>query len=128
VVLNIFCKKRKSIFIHKINFKNKIVIYHLQHKELMKYYANKNGEWKLIIVPFSKRSNCTDGYLKIYLKGQETADAYDKFDYELCGNETQRVISEGPRLAMVLVNYQGEYETQPNHLIIREVCSLHEFM
>ncbi|XP_030573703.1 uncharacterized protein LOC115771944 isoform X1 [Drosophila novamexicana] len=46
-------------------------------------------------------SNCTDGYLKIYLKGQETADAYDKFDYELCGNETQRVISDGPRLAMV---------------------------
>lgn len=47
------------------------------------------------------RSNCSDGYLKIYLKGQETADAYDKFDYELCGNETQRVISDGPRLAMV---------------------------
>ncbi|XP_064549218.1 cubilin isoform X1 [Drosophila montana] len=46
-------------------------------------------------------SNCTDGYLKVYLKGQETADAYDKFDYELCGNETQRVISDGPRLAMV---------------------------
>ncbi|XP_036225350.2 uncharacterized protein [Bactrocera oleae] len=46
-------------------------------------------------------SNCTDGYLKIYLKGQETADAYDKFDYELCGNETQRVLSDGPRLAMV---------------------------
>uniref|UniRef100_T1GJQ8 CUB domain-containing protein n=1 Tax=Megaselia scalaris TaxID=36166 RepID=T1GJQ8_MEGSC len=38
---------------------------------------------------------------KVYLKGQETADAYDKFDYELCGNETSAVVSDGPRLAMV---------------------------
>lgn len=48
------------------------------------------------------RSNCTDGYLKIFLKGQETQDAYDKFDYELCGNDTPSyVVSDGPRLAMV---------------------------
>lgn len=48
------------------------------------------------------RSNCTDGYLKIFLKGQETQDAYDKFDYELCGNDTPAyVVSDGPRLAMV---------------------------
>ncbi|XP_037910464.1 tolloid-like protein 2 isoform X3 [Hermetia illucens] len=46
-------------------------------------------------------SNCTDGYLKVYLKGQETMDAYDKFDHELCGNETHSVVSDGPRLAMV---------------------------
>jgi len=90
----------------------------------MKYYANKNGEWKLIIVPFSKRSNCTDGYLKIYLKGQETADAYDKFDYELCGNETQRVISEGPRLAMVFSSgelqgrgFKGKYTFETEYKI-----------
>lgn len=49
-----------------------------------------------------KESNCTDGYLKIYLKGQETQDAYDKFDYELCGFDTPHVVvSDGPRLAMV---------------------------
>lgn len=48
------------------------------------------------------RSNCTDGYLKIFLKGQETQDAYDKFDYELCGFEIPHyVVSDGPRLAMV---------------------------
>jgi len=47
-------------------------------------------------------SNCTDGYLKIYLKGQETMDAYDKYDYELCGTEKPPiVVSEGPRLVMV---------------------------
>lgn len=47
--------------------------------------------------------SCTDGYLKIYLKGQETTDSYDKFDYEMCGVESQPavVVSEGPRLVMV---------------------------
>lgn len=53
---------------------------------------------------FSIRTNCTDGYLKIFLKGQETQDAYDKFDYELCGMDLPTpkiVVSDGPRLAMV---------------------------
>lgn len=36
------------------------------------------------------------------MKGQETQDAYDKFDYELCGHELPHyVVSDGPRLAMV---------------------------
>lgn len=36
------------------------------------------------------------------MKGQETQDAYDKFDYELCGYEIPHyVVSDGPRLAMV---------------------------
>nr|XP_029716235.1 cubilin isoform X3 [Aedes albopictus] len=55
-------------------------------------------------------SNCTDGYLKVYLKGQEVADAYDKFDHELCGNEIPHaVISDGPRLVMVFSSgdFQG---------------------
>ncbi|XP_063987835.1 tolloid-like protein 2 isoform X2 [Diachasmimorpha longicaudata] len=48
-------------------------------------------------------SACTDGYLKIYLKGQEATDSYDKFDYEMCGNESNpsQVVSDGPRLVMV---------------------------
>ncbi|XP_034938400.1 bone morphogenetic protein 1 isoform X2 [Chelonus insularis] len=48
-------------------------------------------------------SACTDGYLKIYLKGQEATDSYDKFDYEFCGNETNpsQIVSDGPRLVMV---------------------------
>lgn len=48
--------------------------------------------------------SCSDGYLKIYLKGQEATDSYDKFDYELCGEESQpppHVVSDGPRLVMV---------------------------
>lgn len=47
--------------------------------------------------------SCSDGYLKIYLKGQETTDSYDKFDYEMCGEESKPsvVVSDGPRLVMV---------------------------
>lgn len=38
----------------------------------------------------------------MFLKGQETQDAYDKFDYELCGFDMPPVMaSDGPRLAMV---------------------------
>ncbi|XP_055908933.1 uncharacterized protein LOC129943472 isoform X2 [Eupeodes corollae] len=69
-------------------------------------------------------SNCSDGYLKIYLKGQETADAYDKFDYELCGNETQKVVSDGPRLAMVFSSgelqgrgFKGKYTFETEYKI-----------
>lgn len=55
------------------------------------------------------RTNCTDGYLKIYLKGQETTDSYDKFDYELCGSENPPpVVSDGPRLVMVFS--AGEFQ------------------
>lgn len=52
---------------------------------------------------FSSFCSCSDGYLKIYLKGQEAIDAYDKFDHELCGEESQpvQVVSDGPRLVMV---------------------------
>ncbi|KAK2586444.1 hypothetical protein KPH14_010719 [Odynerus spinipes] len=48
-------------------------------------------------------SACTDGYLKLYLKGQEATDSYDKFDYELCGAKSNPsvVVSDGPRLVMV---------------------------
>ncbi|XP_026824428.1 tolloid-like protein 2 isoform X2 [Ooceraea biroi] len=48
-------------------------------------------------------ASCTDGYLKLYLKGQEATDSYDKFDYEMCGNKSNpsQVVSDGPRLVMV---------------------------
>lgn len=39
----------------------------------------------------------------MYLKGQETTDSYDKFDYEMCGDDAKPpvVVSDGPRLVMV---------------------------
>ncbi|XP_069946487.1 cubilin isoform X4 [Cherax quadricarinatus] len=54
--------------------------------------------------------NCSDGYLRIYLKGQEMENAYDNPDYEVCGKTLpQTVVSSGPRLVMVFSsgNYQG---------------------
>ncbi|XP_021958123.2 uncharacterized protein LOC110854036 isoform X3 [Folsomia candida] len=50
---------------------------------------------------------CGDGFLKVYLKGQEVIQAYDKADYEFCGKELPHsVVSDGPR--MVLVFSSGE--------------------
>ncbi|XP_042230641.1 cubilin-like isoform X10 [Homarus americanus] len=54
--------------------------------------------------------NCSDGYLRIYLKGQETENAYDSPDYEVCGKTLpQTVVSTGPRLVMVFSSgkFQG---------------------
>jgi len=58
------------------------------------------------------RTACTDGYLKLYLKGQEATDSYDKFDYEMCGNNSNpsHIVSDGPRLVMVFSS--GELQAQ----------------
>ncbi|KAF5284497.1 hypothetical protein FQA39_LY17032 [Lamprigera yunnana] len=60
-------------------------------------------EFVLFEIPKGPKRDCSDGYLKIYLKGQETTDSYDKFDHEMCGddNKPQVVVSDGPRLVMV---------------------------
>ncbi|TGZ54007.1 Uncharacterized protein DBV15_11939 [Temnothorax longispinosus] len=57
-------------------------------------------------------TTCTDGYLKLYLKGQEATDSYDKFDYEMCGNKSNpsHIVSDGPRLVMVFSS--GELQAQ----------------
>ncbi|XP_039289954.1 tolloid-like protein 2 [Nilaparvata lugens] len=56
-------------------------------------------------IPKGEKGDCSDGYLKIYLKGQEATDSYEKFDHELCGEESKlkpkQVVSDGPRLVMV---------------------------
>lgn len=52
--------------------------------------------------------SCSDGYLRIYLKGQETENAYDNPDHEVCGKALpQTVVSSGPRLVMVFSS--GKY-------------------
>ncbi|XP_050446232.1 tolloid-like protein 1 isoform X2 [Cataglyphis hispanica] len=53
---------------------------------------------------------CTDGYLKLYLKGQEVTDSYDKFDYEMCGDKSNptHVVSDGPRLVMVFSSGESQ--------------------
>ncbi|XP_071055238.1 cubilin isoform X2 [Onthophagus taurus] len=68
-----------------------------QHLERVKL------QFMLFDIPKGSKGDCTDGYLKIYLKGQETTDSYDKFDYEMCGNEGNPIsmVSDGPRLVMV---------------------------
>ncbi|KPJ04342.1 Dorsal-ventral patterning tolloid-like protein 1 [Papilio xuthus] len=55
-----------------------------------------------------KPDSCADGYLKVYLRGQEATDSYDKHDAELCGEGEPGppafpppLLSDGPRLVMV---------------------------
>ncbi|XP_047026079.1 cubilin isoform X2 [Helicoverpa zea] len=55
-----------------------------------------------------KPDSCPDGYLKVYLRGQEATDSYDKHDAELCGEGASGnppfpppLLSDGPRLVMV---------------------------
>ncbi|XP_018356275.1 PREDICTED: cubilin isoform X2 [Trachymyrmex septentrionalis] len=61
-------------------------------------------EFQVFTIQMPKgETSCTDGYLKLYLKGQEATDSYDKFDYEMCGNNSNpsHIVSDGPRLVMV---------------------------
>ena len=36
---------------------------------------------------------CKDGYVKVYIQGQEEEHKYDKPDYEFCGEETHARVS-----------------------------------
>ncbi|XP_072756376.1 tolloid-like protein 1 isoform X2 [Anoplolepis gracilipes] len=70
-------------------------------------------EFSIFTIQMAKgETACTDGYLKLYLKGQEATDSYDKFDYEMCGNRSNpsHVVSDGPRLVMVFSS--GELQAQ----------------
>ncbi|XP_047737620.1 bone morphogenetic protein 1-like isoform X2 [Hyalella azteca] len=55
-------------------------------------------------IPATPKSgkNCTDGYLRVYLRGQEVRSEYDKPDHEYCGQTLPHsVVALGPRLLMV---------------------------
>ncbi|KYN17419.1 Cubilin [Trachymyrmex cornetzi] len=70
-------------------------------------------EFQVFTIQMPKgETSCTDGYLKLYLKGQEATDSYDKFDYEMCGNNSNpsHIVSDGPRLVMVFSS--GELQAQ----------------
>ncbi|XP_060525969.1 bone morphogenetic protein 1 isoform X2 [Cylas formicarius] len=104
----IFSKKESSGFVFSPNYPfpyiPKLVcryfIYGMQNAQ---YLERVRLEFVRFVIPKGKKGDCSDGYLKIYLKGQETMEAYDKYDYELCGTEAvpATMVSDGPRLLMV---------------------------
>jgi len=67
---------------------------------------------------------CRDGYVKVYIQGQEEEHKYNKHDYEFCGKKTPSEIhSPGPRLVILFkagskpgsgfkANYRFETEYQ----------------
>uniref|UniRef100_A0A8D8LJ60 Cubilin n=3 Tax=Cacopsylla melanoneura TaxID=428564 RepID=A0A8D8LJ60_9HEMI len=68
-------------------------------------------EFKKFDIPKGEKGDCSDGFLKLYLKGQEATDNYEKFDHEMCGQEEKSpivMVSDGPRL--VLVFSSGELQ------------------
>ncbi|XP_059082755.1 cubilin-like isoform X2 [Tigriopus californicus] len=47
-------------------------------------------------------NQCNDGYLKVYIRGQEEDHEYDNHDYEFCGKSIPtRVKTPGPRLVLL---------------------------
>ncbi|KAF7387852.1 hypothetical protein HZH66_010619 [Vespula vulgaris] len=114
----ILSKKKSSGFVVSPNFPfpymPKVVCrYFIYGMQDIQHLERVRLEFVIFEIPrneFKEDPACTDGYLKLYLKGQETTDSYDKFDYELCGvkNNPEHVVSDGPRLVMVFSS--GEYQ------------------
>ncbi|XP_067008195.1 bone morphogenetic protein 1 [Anabrus simplex] len=114
----ILSKKKSSGFVFSPNYPfpylPKIVcryfIYGMQDSQHLERVRLEFLKFK--IPKLGEKGDCTDGYLKLYLKGQETTDSYDKFDYEMCGEESKPgvLVSDGPRLAMIFSS--GELQGQ----------------
>ncbi|XP_076304820.1 suppressor of lurcher protein 1-like isoform X2 [Tachypleus tridentatus] len=50
----------------------------------------------------SENKDCEEAYLKVYLNGQETKQAFDEYDHVFCGQELPvPLVSNGPRLFIV---------------------------
>lgn len=53
-------------------------------------------------IPLSDDSSCEEGYLKVYMKGQEEEHHYSEHDYEFCGRTAPPVVTTpGPRLVLL---------------------------
>ncbi|XP_063545842.1 cubilin isoform X1 [Cydia strobilella] len=120
----ILSKKESSGFVYHPNYPfpyiQKVVcryfIYGMQDSQNLE---RVRLEFQNFSIPKSDKpkpdSACSDGYLKVYLRGQEATDSYDKHDAELCGESSPGpppypplLTSDGPRL--VLVFSSGELQ------------------
>jgi len=53
-------------------------------------------------IPMATDHSCEDGYLKIYMKGQEEQHSYQEHDYEFCGRTPPPTVkTPGPRLVLL---------------------------
>lgn len=65
----------------------------------------------LSLPPSSYSGRCSDGFLRLYLKGQDISMPfmYEKQDHELCGNNyTSPYWSEGQKLSMIFSSGQTQ--------------------
>ena len=76
-------------------------------------------------IPMSPQSDCEDGYLKVYMKGQEKEHHYEEHDYQFCGRETPPTVkTEGPRLVLLFKagqkpgsGFKGNFKFETEYLI-----------
>jgi len=53
-------------------------------------------------IPVATDHTCDDGYLKVYMKGQEEEHSYEQHDYEFCGRTAPPMVkTPGPRLVLL---------------------------
>lgn len=111
----ILSKKESSGFVFSPNYPfpyiPKIVCrYFIYGMEDSQHLERVRIDFKKFDIPKGPKGDCSDGYLKLYLKGQEATDSYEKFDHELCGEESvpSQMVSDGPRLVMVFSS--GEFQ------------------
>ncbi|KAK2715937.1 cubilin-like [Artemia franciscana] len=80
-------------------------IYGLQD---MQHYERVKLEFEKFDVPnIIQDENCSEegGFVRLFLKGQEATQAYDKGDYEFCGKELpETTSSDGPRLVVIFAS------------------------
>ncbi|XP_050425565.1 cubilin-like isoform X2 [Adelges cooleyi] len=106
----VLSKKASSGYIYSPNYplpymKNVVCRYFIYGIESLQDLEIVKLEFLSLHIPKTDQTDqsCTDGYLRLYLKGQEEKNKYDLFDHEICGEQTYNKVfqSDGPRLALV---------------------------
>jgi hypothetical protein len=87
-------------FPYQINVVCRYFIYGMQDEQNLERVIL---DFEKFNIPMAKAdTTCTDGYLKVYIRGQEEDHEYDNHDYEFCGKGLpERVKTPGPRLVLL---------------------------
>src|SRR6266487_4614970 len=55
-----------------------------------------------MFILFNNKHSCQEGYVRMYIQGQDVRETPEEFDHTFCGQSLpQSVLSDGPSLSMV---------------------------
>jgi hypothetical protein len=102
--------------VYKMNNISSVYDSILKNSTFLQLIPRKNFHHPIDRVPLIKTKNklfsrCSDGFLRIYLKGQDISVTYlyEKHDHELCSNNVSSPYwSEGQRLSMIFSSGQSQ--------------------